>query len=139
MKASEREEARPWSGGPAYHRERAVAYALRHWNDPNPAVCRHDASSGAAATAPTSPPRPPGRRLADGFQGAGYDQGVVVPPHGDDPFDAAADDWWSCTWSLPENQFQYLSLNHAETVDLRRSPEQARRLRLGDLVFQMGR
>lgn len=119
----------------AYHRERAVAYALRHWNDPNPRFANMDASgAGGDCTNFTSQALLAGGWPMD-FRGTGYDREWWYRRRGDDPFDAAADDWWSCTWSLPENQFQYLSLNHAETVDLRRSPEQARRLRLGDLVF----
>lgn len=52
-----------------------------------------------------------------------------------EPFDGAADDWWSCTWSLPENQFHYLTANHGTPVDLRAEPRDIRLLDLADLIF----
>jgi hypothetical protein len=54
---------------------------------------------------------------------------------GSDKFDSNHDDWWSCTWSLAETQFQYLRANHGRAADLLANPRLARRLSLGDLIY----
>lgn len=118
-----------------YDRSRAAAYALRHWDDPNPRFANMDVLGGGGdCTNFTSQALLAGGWPMD-YRGSGYDREWWYDRRGTDPLDAAGDDWWSCTWSLPENQFHYLRLNHAAVVDLRRDPSQARRLRLGDLLF----
>ena len=65
----------------------------------------------------------------------GFDREWWYRRIGTEPFDSQGNDWWSCTWSLPENQFHYLRINHASVVDLLRDRTEVRRLRLGDLLF----
>lgn len=118
-----------------YNRNAAVAYALRHWNAPNPAFANMDTQGGGGdCTNFTSQ-----CLLAAGwpmdYRATGYYTEWWYRRIGSDPLDAQHDDWWSCTWALPENQFHYLSHNYAATVDLKRRPEDVRRLRLGDIIY----
>jgi hypothetical protein len=54
---------------------------------------------------------------------------------GTDQFDMNNDDWWSCTWAIPENQFHYESANQGKAADLLANPALAKRLRLGDIIY----
>lgn len=118
-----------------YDRQAAVAYALRHWDAPNPAFADMSTQGGGGdCTNFTSQALLAGGWPMD-YRAPGYATEWWYRRIGSDRFDALDDDWWSCTWSLPENQFHYLRLNHATVVDLRRDPTQARRLRPGDLLF----
>jgi len=54
---------------------------------------------------------------------------------GTDRFDSNLDDWWSCTWSVPDNQFYYLAANHGRAINLLANVSLARRLSLGDIIY----
>lgn len=118
-----------------YDRAAAVRYAATHWNRPNPNFANMDTLGGGGdCTNFTSQALLAGGWPMD-YRATGYDREWWYRRRGLDPFDAQADDWWSCTWSLPENQYHYLRLNHATIVDLLHDRTQIRRLRLGDLLF----
>lgn len=69
------------------------------------------------------------------FRAPGYHTEWWYRRRGTDQWDKEGDDWWSCTWSLPENQFHYLVHQYAEAIDLKRRPQDVRRLQLGDLLY----
>lgn len=118
-----------------YNRRAAVQYALRHWDAPNPAFANMAMMGGGGdCTNFTSQALLAGGWPMD-YRASGYDREWWYRRIGNDRFDSREDDWWSCTWSLPENQFHYLRINHAQVVDLLRDRSQARFLRLGDLLF----
>lgn len=118
-----------------YNRRAAVAYARRHVRNPNPAFANMDLFGGGGdCTNFTSQCLLAGGWPMD-FRRTGQTTEWWYRRIGRDRLDAAGDDWWSCTWAVPENMFQYLVANHGEPVDLRANPAAARRLRLGDIVF----
>lgn len=118
-----------------YNRTAAVQYALRHWNNPNPDFANMDTRGGGGdCTNFTSQALLAGGWPMD-YRGMGFDREWWYRRIGTEPFDSQGNDWWSCTWSLPENQFHYLRINHASVVDLLRDRTEVRRLRLGDLLF----
>lgn len=118
-----------------YQRDAAVRYALRHWNDPNPRFANMDTMGGGGdCTNFTSQCLLAGGWPLD-YRGPGHYTEWWYRRIGDEPFDAHGDDWWSCTWSLPESQYHYLAFNYGEAVDLKRSPHEVRRLRPGDLLY----
>lgn len=118
-----------------YDRRAAVAYALRHWRDPNPEYANMDTFGGGGdCTNFTS------QCLRAGGWPPDYRRSTVATEWwyrriGDDMWDARGDDWWSCTWSLADSQFHYLTANGAEAIDLWAEPRRARTLRRGDLTY----
>lgn len=118
-----------------YQRQRAVEYAFRHWNAPNPRYANMDTFGGGGdCTNFTSQCLAAGGWPMD-YRQTGHYTEWWYRRIGNEPFDEAHDDWWSCTWSLPESQFHYLSHNYGEVLDLGRNPDDARRLRPGDIVY----
>ncbi|MGI6344312.1 MAG: amidase domain-containing protein [Bacillota bacterium] len=118
-----------------YNRRRAVSYALSRYNNPNPKFANMDQmGSGGDCTNFTSQ-----CLLVGGFQMDFRETGQATEwwyRHVDgEPFDQNHDDWWSCTWSLPETQFQYLAANQGQVGDLLQNPSLARRLERGDLIY----
>ena len=106
-----------------YDRRAAAAYALRHWNNPNPAYANMDQlGAGGDCTNFTSQALFAGGFAMD-YRAPGYYTEWWYRRVGREPFDAALDDWWSCTWSLPENQFHYLARNFGRAFDARRDRE----------------
>lgn len=118
-----------------YDRSAAVRYALRHWNDPNPEYANMDTAGGGGDCSNfTSQCLLAGGAPMD-YRRSGYDTEWWYRRVGNEPFDADDTDWWSCTWSLAELQCRYLAANGAELLNLTESPDQARRLRLGDITY----
>lgn len=118
-----------------YDRTRAVQYALRHWNNPNPAFANMDqAGAGGDCTNFTSQALLAGGWPMD-YRRTGYDTEWWYRRIGSDAFDAGRNDWWSCTWALAELSFRYLAANGGEVLDVTSSLARARRLRRGDLLY----
>jgi len=119
----------------AFDRRAAAEYALRHVFDPNPAYANMDAmGAGGDCTNFTSQALFAGGFPMD-YRGPGYYTEWWYRRVGREPFDASLDDWWSCTWALPENQFHYLSRNHGTAYDVKRDPGAVRNLALGDIFY----
>lgn len=119
----------------SYNRRAAVTYALRHWRNPNPNYANMDTFGGGGdCTNFTSQCLWAGGWPMD-YRGSTYTTEWWYRRIGDDPFDADGNDWWSCTWSLANNQFHYLATNHGETIDLREEPGKAKSLHLGDIIY----
>lgn len=119
-----------------YNRLAAVRYALRHWNDPNPAFGNMD-TFGAGGDCANFVSQ---CLLAGGwpmdYRESASDREWWYRRIGTEPFDAAQDDWWSCTWTLADSHYRYMRANHAVAVyDLRANPRNARRLRRGDTIY----
>ncbi|MGI6358177.1 MAG: amidase domain-containing protein [Bacillota bacterium] len=118
-----------------YDRRAAVRYALRHYNRPNPDYANMDAlGAGGDCTNFTSQCLLAGGMQMD-YRRTGQETEWWYRRLGSDPLDEQHDDWWSCTWSLPENQWNYLVANQGRTADLLDNPSLARLLDLADLVF----
>ncbi len=118
-----------------YNRRRAVRYALSRYNNPNPKFANMDTMGGGGdCTNFTSQ-----CLLVGGFRMDYRQTGQATEwwyRHLTlEPFDQYHDDWWSCTWSLPETQLRYLSANHGQVVDLLANPALAKRLSLGDIIY----
>lgn len=118
-----------------YQRRRAVTYAREHYNDPNPQFANMDTlGAGGDCTNFTSQCLLAGDMQMD-YRRTGQTTEWWYRRLGEDQFDEQHDDWWSCTWSLPENQWHYLVANQGRTADLLANPRLARYLELGDLIF----
>jgi len=118
-----------------YDRAAAVRYALRYWNDPNPAFANMDTFGGGGdCTNFTSQALLAGGWPMD-YRQTGYYTEWWYRRIGLDPYDADANDWWSCTWSVPENQFHYLNFNYAQMIDLTARPQEIRLVELGDIIY----
>lgn len=118
-----------------FDRRAAAAYALRYWNDPNPAFANMDQiGAGGDCTNFTSQ-----ALLAAGFsmdyRQTGYYTEWWYRRIGREAYDARADDWWSCTWALPENQFHYLERNYGTVYDVKQNRGAVRNLELGDIFY----
>lgn len=118
-----------------YDRQAAVEYAGRHWDAPSPRFANMDTFGGGGdCTNFTSQCLLAGGWPMD-YRRTGYYTEWWYRRIGADRFDARENDWWSCTWSIPENQYHYLSYNYGAVVDLKRHPEEVRRLQLGDIIY----
>lgn len=118
-----------------YNRRAAVEYAYRHWNDPNPEFANFDTfGAGGDCSNFTSQCLLAGGWPMD-YRRNTYDAAWWYRRVGVDPFDADANDWWSCSWALANLQFLYMQANGGEVLNLTRSPSLARRLRIGDIVY----
>lgn len=118
-----------------YDRRRALDYARRHWNNPNPRFANMDTFGGGGdCTNFTSQCLWAGSWPMD-YRRSTWTSEWWYRRIGTDPFDRRGDDWWSCTWSVPENQFRYLAENHGQALDLLADPRRARRLRRGDIIY----
>ena len=118
-----------------FDRQAAAEYALRYWDDPNPAFANMDQrGAGGDCTNFTSQ-----ALLAAGFamdyRETGYYKEWWYRRIGREAYDANQDDWWSCTWSLPENQFHYLGRNYGAIYDVKRNRDAIRNLELGDIFY----
>ncbi len=118
-----------------YDRRRAVRYALSRYNDPNPKFANMDTMGGGGdCTNFTSQCLLVGGLKMD-FRQTGQETEWWYRYVTREPFDRNNDDWWSCTWSLPETQLRYLAANHGQTGDLLENPALAKRLSLGDIIY----
>ena len=118
-----------------YDRAAVVRYAYRYVGDPNPQFANMDMQgAGGDCTNFTSQCLLAGGRPMD-YRRTGYDTEWWYRRIGSDPLDAAHNDWWSCTWSLPSLLVLYLQLNGGRGLDLLDRPSRARQLRVGDVVF----
>lgn len=118
-----------------YQRQQSVRYAQEHYNNPNPQFANMDTlGAGGDCTNFTSQCLLAGDMTMD-YRRTGQETEWWYRRLSDEPFDQSHDDWWSCTWSLPENQWHYLVANQGRTADLLANPSLARYLELGDLVF----
>lgn len=118
-----------------YNRRAAVRYALRHWNDPNPQFGNFDmVGAGGDCSNFTSQCLLAGGWPMD-YRRNAYDAEWWYRRIGNDPFDEAFNDWWSCTWALANMQHLYMSTNGGEELHLSRYPSLARRMRLGDIIY----
>lgn len=118
-----------------YNRTRAVQYALRHWNNPNPDFANMDQlSAGGDCTNFTSQCLWAGGYPMD-YRRTGYDTEWWYRRIGSEAFDRNHDDWWSCTWALAHLSFLYMELNGGEVLDVTSSVTRARRLRRGDILY----
>lgn len=118
-----------------YDRGAALAYARRHWNAPNPRFANMDTFGGGGdCTNFTSQCLWAGGWPMD-FRQSTWTTEWWYRRIGTDRFDSRGNDWWSCTWSIPENQFRYLSANHGEPLNLLARPRRARLLRRGDVIY----
>lgn len=118
-----------------YDREAAVRYALAHWNAPNPAFANMDTFGGGGDCTNFTSQCLWAAGWPMDYRGTGHETEWWYRRVGGDAFDASGDDWWSCTWSVPENQFHYLTRNHGRAVDLLGVPFSVRELEVGDLIF----
>ncbi len=118
-----------------YDRQAAVRYALQHYNRPNPDFANMDTmGAGGDCTNFTSQCLLAGSMRMD-YRRTGQESEWWYRRIGNEPWDDDHNDWWSCTWSLAENQWHYLVANQGRTADLLANPSLARLLDLGDLVF----
>lgn len=118
-----------------YDRRRAARYALYRYDNPSPLVANMDTVGGGGdCTNFTSQCLFYGGYRMD-YRETGQATEWWYRRIGDDRFDENNDDWWSCTWAIPENQFQYLKANHGQAVDLLERPALAKRLSLGDIIY----
>lgn len=118
-----------------YNRAAAVRYALRYWNDPNPAYANMDlVGAGGDCTNFTSQCLLAGGWPMD-YRRTGYDTEWWYRRIGSEAYDHNFDDWWSCTWALADLNFRYMESNGAEILDVTSSLARARRLRRGDICY----
>lgn len=118
-----------------FDRQRAAEYALRYWNDPNPAYANMDQlGAGGDCTNFTSQALFAGGFAMD-YRAPGFYTEWWYRRIGTEPYDSAGDDWWSCTWSLPENQFHYLERNFGRAYDVKQNRAAVRALALGDVFY----
>lgn len=118
-----------------YVRTRAARYALNHYNNPNPLYANMDTMGGGGdCTNFTSQCMLAGGYTMD-YRATGQATEWWYRRIGTDRFDSNNNDWWSCTWAVPENQFQYLRANGGRAVDLLANPSLARRLSLADIIY----
>lgn len=118
-----------------YRRRQAVLYARRYWNDPNPQYANMDTlGAGGDCTNFTSQCLLAGGQPMD-YRATGQTTEWWYRQLGNESLDGNNDDWWSCSWALPNNQFFYESTNQGQAVDLLANPALARRLRLGDIIY----
>lgn len=118
-----------------YDRRRAVRYALSRYNNPNPKFANMDTmGAGGDCTNFTSQCLLVGGLKMDHRQ-TGQATEWWYRHQTLEPLDEYHDDWWSCTWSLPETQLRYLIANQGRAVDLLANPALARRLSLGDIIY----
>ncbi len=118
-----------------YDRKRAVQYCYRHVLAPNPEYANMDAMGGGGdCTNFTSQCLFAGGWTMD-YRQTGYDTEWWYRRIGTDRYDSLANDWWSCTWSLPALLEKYLAINGGRPLDLLKRPSMAARLRLGDMIF----
>lgn len=118
-----------------YSRRRAAAYALSRYNDPSPQFANMDTFGGGGdCTNFTSQCMLYGGYTMD-YRETGQATEWWYRRIGTDRFDHNLNDWWSCTWSVPENQFQYLLANHGRAVNLLANPSLAKRLSLADIIY----
>lgn len=118
-----------------YQRGRAVSYATAHWNKPNPQFANMDTlGAGGDCTNFTSQCMLAGGQQMD-YRSTGEETEWWYRHLSSEPFDGSNDDKWSCTWSLPENQFRYESANQGQAMDLLANPAFAKRLQLGDIIY----
>lgn len=118
-----------------YNRLAAVRYALRHWNNPNPAFGNFDTvgTGGDCANFVSQCMRAGGWPFD--YRETALNKEWWYRRVGDDRFDASGNDWWSCTWSLADSHFRYMRANHGLGINLLRNPRLARTLSRGDTIY----
>lgn len=118
-----------------YNRLAAVRYALRHWNNPNPAFGNFDnvGTGGDCANFVSQCMRAGGWPLD--YRETALNTEWWYRRVGADRFDTSGNDWWSCTWSLAHSHFLYMRANHGLGINLMRNPRLARTLSRGDTIY----
>lgn len=118
-----------------YSRVRAVRYALRHWNNPNPRFANMDTmGAGGDCANFVSQCLLAGGWPLDYRESAG-DKEWWYRRLGTARFDSDRNDWWSCTWAVAGSHLRYFRANHGLVLILSANPRLARSLRRGDVIY----